>query len=149
MIIAAILGAKGSEVVSVSPEDTVLSVARTLSAHRIGAALVRDAGGTILGIISERDIVRGMAGNGPGTSLVPAAQLMTRDLVTVTPRTLVTEALAMMTEHRVRHLPVVEEEGAGMARLVGLVSIGDLVKARIDEAVYEAEELRAYVISAG
>jgi CBS domain-containing protein len=144
MIIASILGAKGDEVVTVHPEDTVLSVARTLTQHRIGAALVRDAEGRILGIISERDIVRGMAGTGPGTSQVAAARLMTQDLLTVTPRTLVTDALSMMTHHRVRHLPVLEEE-----RLVGLVSIGDLVKARIEEAVHEAEELRAYVVSAG
>jgi CBS domain-containing protein len=149
MIIAAILGTKGGEVVTVQPDDTVLSVARTLTRHRIGAALVCDAGGQILGIISERDIVRGMAGNGPGTSLVPAARLMTRDLVTVTPRTLVTEALALMTRHRVRHLPVLDGAGEGAMRLVGLVSIGDLVKARIDEALHEAEELRAYVVTAG
>ncbi|MBY0333238.1 MAG: CBS domain-containing protein [Acetobacteraceae bacterium] len=145
MIIASILGTKGGDVVAVAPEDTVLTVARTMTQHRIGAALVRDPQGAILGIISERDIVRGMAGHGPGTSLVPAAQLMTRDLVTVSPRTLVTEALALMTQHRVRHLPVLDEAG----RLVGLVSIGDLVKARIDEAEHEAQELRAYVVSAG
>lgn len=148
MIIASILNTKGSDVVAVGPGDSVLSVARALTEHRIGAALVRDAEGRILGIISERDIVRGMAGNGPGTSLVPAERLMTRDLVTVTPRTLVTEALATMTRHRVRHLPVLEEEGDGM-RLVGLVSIGDLVKARIEEALHETEELRAYVVSSG
>ena len=145
MIIASILGTKGGDVFAVAPEDTVLTVARTMTQHRIGAALVRDPQGAILGIISERDIVRGMAGHGPGTSLVPAAQLMTRDLVTVSPRTLVTEALALMTQHRVRHLPVLDEAG----RLVGLVSIGDLVKARIDEAEHEAQELRAYVVSAG
>lgn len=144
MIIAAILARKGSEVISVGPDDTVLAVARTLAQHRIGAALVRDAEGGILGIISERDIVTGMAGHGPGTSQLPARELMTRDLVTVTPRTLVTDAMGMMTEHRVRHLPVLEE-----GRLVGLVSIGDLVKARIEEAEYEKEELKHYVLSAG
>ncbi|MBX9698942.1 MAG: CBS domain-containing protein [Acetobacteraceae bacterium] len=145
MIIASILTHKGDEVVAVAPGDTVLEVARALTRHRIGAALVRDAAGAVLGIISERDIVRGMAGHGPGTSLVPAERLMTRDLVTVSPRTLVTEALALMTQHRVRHLPVLDDAG----RLAGLVSIGDLVKARIDEAEHEAQELRAYVVSAG
>ncbi|MDI3305853.1 MAG: CBS domain-containing protein [Acetobacteraceae bacterium] len=144
MIIASILKQKGTEVVSVGPEDTVLEVARTLTQHRIGAALVRDAEGRILGIISERDIIRGMAGHGQGTSQLPAGQLMTRDLVTVTPQTLVVEALGMITRHRVRHLPVLDGE-----RLAGLVSIGDLVKARIEEAEHEAEELKAYVVSAG
>jgi CBS domain-containing protein len=147
MIIASILTVKGDEVVAVSPDDSVLSVARTLSQHRIGAALVRDQGGTVLGIISERDIVRGMAGHGPGTSLVPAAQLMTREVVTVAPQTPVTEALALMTERRIRHLPVMETDAQGGAKLAGLVSIGDLVKARIEEAEHEAQELRAYVVS--
>lgn len=146
MIIASILNTKGSQVVSVAPEDTALVVTRTLAQHRIGAALVRDAAGAILGIISERDLVRGMAGHGQGTSQLPASQLMTRELVTVTPKTLVTDALALITHHRVRHLPVLEE---GSGKLLGLVSIGDLVKARIDEAVHVAEELRAYVVSAG
>lgn len=145
MVIASILATKGNQVISVSPEDSVLAVARTLTQHRIGAALVRDPQGAILGIISERDIVRGMAGHGPGTSQMPAAQLMTHDLVTVTPRTPVTEAMTLMTEHRVRHLPVLDDSG----RLVGLVSIGDLVKARIEEAELEAQALRDYVVSAG
>lgn len=145
MIIAAILGAKGHEVVTVAPGDTILAVARILARHRIGAALVGDGAGRILGIISERDIVRGMAETGQGTTMVPAETLMTRDLVTITPKTLVTEALALMTQRRIRHLPVLEADG----RLAGLVSIGDLVKARIDEAEHEAEELRAYVVSAG
>jgi len=144
MIIAAILATKGTQVVSVGPDDQILATARTLAQHRIGAALVRDAGGRMLGIISERDIVRGMAGQGPGTSQLPVSQLMTRDLVTVTPRTLVTEALALMTRHRVRHLPVLED-----GRLAGLVSIGDLVKARIEEAEHETQELKAYVLSGG
>ena len=145
MVITAILHVKGTQVVSVGPEDSVLSVARILTQHRIGAALVRDAEGRLLGIISERDIVRGMAGHGPGTTGLPASQFMTRDLVTVRPSTLVTEALAMMTHSRVRHLPVLEEDG----RLAGLVSIGDLVKARVEEAELEAESLKAYVVSGG
>ena len=144
MLIAAILKRKGTEVVSVSPSDRVVDVVRILDQRGIGAALVRDAAGQILGIISERDIVRGMAGHGPGTSQLPTEQLMTRDLVTVTPQTLVVEALGLMTNHRVRHLPVLVE-----GQLAGLVSIGDLVKARIEEAEYETETLKTYVASAG
>lgn len=143
-MISSILKGKGSEVVSVGPEDLVMAVARALTERGIGAALVRDAAGQVLGIISERDIVRGMAAQGQGTTQLPAKRLMTHDLVTVTPQTTVAQAMALMTHHRVRHLPVMEG-----GKLVGLVSIGDLVKARIEEAEHEAAELRAYVVSAG
>ncbi|MBK1661929.1 CBS domain-containing protein [Paracraurococcus ruber] len=145
MIIGAILKTKGTEVVAVAPGDTVLAAARLLGEHRIGAALVRGPAGELLGILSERDIVRGMAAHGPGTTGLKVEQFMTRDLVTVTPRTLVTQALALMTHRRVRHLPVLDDSGG----LSGLVSIGDLVKARIEEAELEAEELKAYVAAAG
>ncbi len=144
MIISTILKGKGAEVVSVGPGDPVLAVARVLTERGIGAALVRDPAGRVLGIISERDIVRGMANQGQGTTQLPAEKLMTRDLVTVTPQTPVSEAMELMTRRRVRHLPVLEN-----GQLVGLVSIGDLVKARIDEAEHEAAELKAYVVSAG
>ncbi len=145
MIIASILKAKGHEIVSVRPDDTVLAVARVLTQHRIGAALVRGPAGEMLGIISERDMVAGMASHGPGTTGLPVAQFMTHELVTVQPETLVAAALALMTHHRCRHLPVLDAGGG----LVGLVSIGDLVKARIEEAEQEAEELKHYVVSAG
>lgn len=153
MNIAAILKQKGDKVVSVGPDVPILDVARTLTEHRIGAVLVRGPAGEVLGIVSERDIVRGMAGQGQGTTQLPAERLMTRDLVTITPQTLVTDALAMMTRSRVRHLPVLEagglENGPRDGRLVGMISIGDLVKARIDEAEHEAEELKHYVVSGG
>ena len=143
-MISQILKNKGSDVVSVAPGDSVLSAARVLTERRIGAALVRDAAGALLGIVSERDIVRGMAEQGQGTTQLPVEKLMTRDLVTVTPHTSVGEAMGLMTRRRVRHLPVLEN-----GRLLGLVSIGDLVKARIDEAEHEAAEVKAYVVSAG
>ena len=143
-MISKILKNKGTEIVSVAPGDTVLAVARVLTQRNIGAALVRDVAGRLLGIISERDIVAGMANQGQGTTQLPTERLMTRDLVTVTPQTSVTEAMGLMTRRRVRHLPVLDN-----GQLVGLVSIGDLVKARIDEAEHEAAELKAYVVSAG
>lgn len=143
-MISSILKGKGKDVVSVAPADTILAVARILTERGIGAALVRDAAGALLGIISERDIVRGMANQGQGTTQLAAERLMTRDLVTITPHTSVVEAMELMTRRRIRHLPVLEDGG-----LVGLVSIGDLVKARIDEAEHEAAELKAYVVSAG
>lgn len=144
MTIAMILRGKGAEVFSVGPRDTVAVAARALAERRIGAVLVRDAAGAVLGILSERDIVRGLARHGEATERLDVAQLMTRDLVTVTPETAVAEALALMTNRRVRHLPVLQAGG-----LAGMVSIGDLVKARIEQAVHEAEELKAYVASAG
>ncbi|MGK7862905.1 CBS domain-containing protein [Falsiroseomonas sp. E2-1-a4] len=145
MTIAIILKRKGTEVISVSAQDTVGQVAQILAQHRIGAALVRDGGEDVLGIVSERDLVRAIGAHGAEAVMMPAAQLMTRALHTVTPRTRIAEALELMTDRRVRHLPVLEEDGS----LAGMVSIGDLVKARIEEAVHEAEELRHYVESAG
>ncbi|MDP3418260.1 CBS domain-containing protein [Falsiroseomonas sp.] len=145
MTIAIILKRKGAEVISVSAQDTVGQVAQILAQHRIGAALVRDGGQDVLGIVSERDIVRAIGAHGAECVTMPAAHLMTRALHTVTPQTRIAEALSLMTDRRVRHLPVMEEDGS----LAGMVSIGDLVKARIEEAVHEAEELRHYVESAG
>jgi CBS domain-containing protein len=145
MTIASILRSKGSQVISVAPHEDLTSIARTLAQHRIGAALVRDAAGHVLGIVSERDIVRAMARGEVSVLQLTATELMTRVLHTVSPQTRVTEALAMMTGRRVRHLPVLEAEG----QLAGMVSIGDLVKARIEEAETEALELRNYVSSGG
>jgi len=145
MTIASILRTKGSHVISVGALEEVAAIARTLAEKRIGAVLVRDEGGDVLGIVSERDIIRCVASHGEEAVRIPAQQLMTRALHTVTPRTLVAEALGLMTERRVRHLPVIAEDGS----LAGMVSIGDLVKARIDAALHEAEELRHYVETAG
>lgn len=145
MTIATILRRKGGDVVSVGAQDEVGSIARLLADRRIGAVLVRDGGGDVLGIVSERDIVRCIAVHGDAAVGMAASSLMTRALHTVTPRTKVTEALALMTDRRVRHLPVIADDGS----LAGMVSIGDLVKARIDEAVHEVEELRHYVETAG
>ncbi|MBL6454375.1 CBS domain-containing protein [Belnapia sp. T6] len=145
MVIASILRTKGNRVVALGPEETILSAARLLTENRIGAVLVRGPAGELLGILSERDIVRGMAAQGPGTTGLLVSQFMTRQLVTIRPETLVVEALGLMTERRVRHLPVLDAGGG----LIGMVSIGDLVKARIEAAVQEAEELKHYVVSAG
>lgn len=145
MTIAIILRRKGADVISVSPQDEAGQVAQVLAQNRIGAVLVRDAGGDVLGILSERDIVRALARHGAAAVTMPATQLMTRVLYTVTPAQHVAEALGLMTDRRVRHLPVIDEDGS----LAGMVSIGDLVKARIEEAVHEAEELRHYVENAG
>jgi CBS domain-containing protein len=143
MIIDKIIRSKGDEVVSVGPNDDVATIARILSDRRIGAVLVRDAGGDVLGIVSERDIVRAVSREGAAALAHTARELMTAELITVQRDTSVAEALALMTNHRCRHLPVLEQ-----GRLAGMVSIGDLVKARIAEAEQEAEHLRAFVTAA-
>ncbi|HWT09335.1 MAG TPA: CBS domain-containing protein [Roseomonas sp.] len=143
MNIKDILRHKGEDVFSVGPGEDVTAVASALAQHRIGAALVRDQQGDVLGIISERDIVRAVAREGAAALSHTARDLMTVDLHTATLATSIAEGLALMTQHRCRHLPVMEG-----GRLAGMVSIGDLVKARIAEAENEAESLRAFVTAA-
>jgi CBS domain-containing protein len=140
MTIAAILRYKGHEITSVSPTAKLTEIAVTLSDRKIGAVLVRDSANQLLGIVSERDIVRVFAREAAACQDMTAAQIMTRVLHTVTPSTTVDEALRLMTESRVRHLPVLADES-----LVGMVSIGDVVKARIEQQAQEVDSLTAYV----
>lgn len=144
MHIAAVLKRKGSTIITANPEDRVDAVARQLAQHRIGAVLVMKGDGVPAGILSERDIVRAVAADGAAALERPAADLMTRELVTGRPSDTVSQIMAVMTERRIRHLPIVEED-----RLVGLVSIGDVVKARLDDAELEVESLRGYVAGMG
>lgn len=143
MTVATILRHKGDVVFSVRPEDDVLAVAKTLSTHRVGAVLVLDQDAEILGIVSERDIARALAANGAGLLDMRAGQLMTRVLHTVSPATTEVEAMEKMTANRVRHLPVLHH-----GVLVGMISIGDVVKARIMEAERDVDALKAYVVGA-
>ena len=143
MTVASILRHKGSEVVSVEPALTALELARLLAARRIGAVLVRDRSGDIVGIVSERDIVGALGRQGPAALDLTARQLMTADVRTATPHTTVEQAMEMMTSGRFRHLPVLEG-----GKLVGLVSIGDVVKARISQQEQEVDSLKAYVAGA-
>lgn len=140
MTIAAILRHKGHEVARVAPTATIAEVARRLGEKRIGAILVLDAADQLLGIVSERDIVRALPTHGARTLDMTAAQLMTQVLHTATPHTSVAAAMAQMTERRVRHLPVLDG-----GRLIGIVSIGDVVKARSDQQDQEVDSLKAYV----
>jgi CBS domain-containing protein len=142
MTVGSILRRKGAGVVAVGPQERLEGVARVLAAHRIGAVLVRDEAGAILGILSERDLVRAVAEKGAAALALPAEEVMTRDVVTVGLATTVQQAMEMMTDKRFRHLPVMDE-----GKLAGLVSIGDLVKARIAEAEQEAEALRSFVVA--
>jgi len=140
MTVAAILRHKGTRVVSVEAADSVARVTATLAENRIGAVLVIDRADQLLGIVSERDIVRCLAANGARTLEMTAGQLMTRALHVAHPDTTVVEAMTMMTLGRFRHMPVLDE-----GRLVGLISIGDVVKARIMQQESEVDSLKAYV----
>lgn len=144
MIVAQVLKTKGSQVISVRAGDSIASITRTLAQHRIGAVLVLE-GDQVLGIVSERDIVRALAALGEAVMRMTAGQLMTRVLFTAGPASTVQDALQLMTDRRVRHLPVLHSDGA----IAGMVSIGDLVKARIAEAEGETEALKTYVATAG
>lgn len=140
MTVAAILKHKGYQVTAVDPTATVKDVAEVLAGQRIGAVLVMDRVDQLLGIVSERDIVRSLAANGARTLEMTAGQLMTRALQVAHPETSVAEAMRMMTAGRFRHLPVLDHD-----RLVGLISIGDVVKARIMQQDTEVDSLKAYV----
>ena len=140
MTLKAILTNKPSGFFSVPPEMRISGVIAMLAEKRIGAVLVVGNQNELLGILSERDIVRSLAGQAVATLELTASQLMTPRPTTATPATTVAEAMEIMTEGHFRHLPILD---AG--HLIGLVSIGDVVKARIDQTVHEVESLRTYV----
>lgn len=140
MTVAAILKHKGAEVVSVGPEETIEATASLMTARKIGSVLVMDEAGAVVGILSERDIVRGIAQFGAGAMVKPVRLLMSGTVISCRLEDTTGEVMARMTDRRIRHLPVIE---AG--RLLGIISIGDLVKRRIDEALMEADELRRYI----
>ena len=141
MNVDGILRTKGAVVVTIRPDATIGDLVRGLRADRIGAMIVSEDGRSILGIISERDVVRGLAERGSRILEAPVADLMTRDVVSCTPRDTVKQVMAEMTRRRVRHLPVVAD-----GVLCGIVSIGDVVKNRLEEMETETNVLReAYI----
>ena len=143
MIVERILKGKPSVIATVGADTSISEVCALLTERRIGALPVMD-GAQLVGIISERDIVHVLAEHGVKALEVKVADAMTRAVKTTTLQTTVEQAMAAMTAGRFRHLPVLE---AG--RLVGIISIGDVVKARLDEQQYEVENLRSYVVGAG
>jgi CBS domain-containing protein len=140
MKVAALLKDKGDTVVTATPEDTVASVADILKREGIGAVVVSGAGGSVAGILSERDIVRAIPAKGADLLESRVADLMTRDVITCTPDTEVDEVRKLMTEGRFRHVPVLED-----GKLAGIISVGDVVKLRLDELEAEAGALRSYI----
>ncbi|MBT6313389.1 MAG: CBS domain-containing protein [Alphaproteobacteria bacterium] len=142
MIVASLLNTKGRDVFSIAPGASVSDAARYLRDKGIGAALVLDQAGAAAGVFSERDLVNAIADQGNTALSLTVGDLMTKDVVSCSPRDPIPTVMATMTERRVRHLPVIDG-----GKVVGVVSIGDVVKSRIAEAETEAEALKAYIAS--
>lgn len=140
MLISQILKDKGGEVMTAAPDQTLDAVAKILSERRIGAVVVIEGDRRVVGIVSERDIVRVIAQAGSAGLAQPTSRHMTADVVFAHPGETVDALLGRMTDRRIRHLPVCVD-----GRLVGIVSIGDLVKSKIAEVEAEAEGLKTYI----
>ncbi len=143
MLVSGVLKDKGDMVFTASPGDSVAQVAQLLHQRRVGAMVVVEGDREVIGIVSERDIVRVVAEYGDAGLGRPVSACMTRDVIFAQPDETVDSLLERMTDRRIRHLPVCVNH-----RLVGIVSIGDLVKSKIAETVAEAEGLRAYITAA-
>ena len=142
MKLAELIRGKSHEIVKIRSDKSIAEAAIAMTENKIGALLVEGQDGTIAGILSERDIVGGMAPHGADLHDVEVSELMTRDVIRCSPNDSVNDAMAIMTDRRIRHLPVFEGDD-----LVGFISIGDLVKCRIMEVQSEAEALRQYITS--
>jgi CBS domain-containing protein len=142
MFVSDILAQKGGLVFTVTPGTSVAQLSQQLSTRRIGSVLVLDGEGAVAGIVSERDLVRALASHGAKAMELEARQVMTRDVVTCDPDDSIDQVMQTMTRGRFRHLPVVRH-----GELLGLVSIGDVVKARLEETKHETEALKAYIVA--
>jgi len=140
--VSTVLKLKGHDVVTVAPHQTVASVVKVLTQNRIGAVPVIDESGQLVGIISERDIIRAISEHAEAALTLHAEQLMTREVRTCSSEDRLVDLMQVMTVQRIRHLPVVQN-GA----LHGIVSIGDVVKQRLEEVQVEVEQLQSYIRS--
>jgi CBS domain-containing protein len=143
MRISDLLRVKGTRVVTVTPDTKVRHLLQVLAEHGIGAVVVSADGSSVDGIVSERDIVRALALRGAAVMSEPVTEIYTEQVRTVTPDTSLDDVMRLMTEHRMRHAPVVADGALG-----GLVSIGDVVKSRIDELETERTALADYISTA-
>jgi CBS domain-containing protein len=143
MLVSHILNEKGRDVLSIQPDATLQDAAAVLTRHRIGALIVRGDGGRLSGIISERDIVRAIAEQGPSALTLAVSARMTADVAVCEETDTIAEIMETMTRCRFRHMPVVEGD-----KVCGIVSIGDVVKTRIDETMREAQALKEYIATA-
>ena len=143
MSVEHILAGKGRQVVTIAPDRTLADAVTCLSERRIGAVVVVDGSGTVLGIISERDVVRAVAEAGGEALKAPVSSRMTAKVVTCVPTTSIDEIMGLMTEGKFRHVPVIEG-----GRLAGIISIGDVVKQRLGDIESEHRALRDYIATA-
>jgi CBS domain-containing protein len=143
MDIESILRSKGRAVATIAPGETVGAAVRELISRNIGALVVSEDGDSVDGIISERDIVHALAVRGADVMSLKVAEVMARPVVTCDPADSIDRLMAEMTNRRIRHFPVVRD-----GRLCGIVSIGDVVKNRLDEVEFEAQSLRSFIVGA-
>lgn len=143
MKISDVLRSKGAGVITVRPDETVSGLLALLDEHRIGACVVSSDGTHVEGIVSERDVVRQIHLSGPEILSVPVSQIMTSDVTTGTAHDEIADLAAIMTEQRVRHVPILDADGT----LAAIVSIGDIVKHRLSELQSERDQLRDYISS--
>ena len=143
MNVKAILAAKGGDIVSIEPTADLSAAAKLLSTHRIGAVVIRGAGGRLAGILSERDIVRAVSEQGADALSVSVGQVMTRNVTTCGENDSIADIMERMTAGKFRHMPVLRD-----GKLIGVVSIGDVVKQRVGEIEQDAEALRGYIQTA-
>jgi CBS domain-containing protein len=142
MFVSDILSRKGGLVHTVTPGTSVGQISQQLSTRHIGSVLILDSDDSLAGIVSERDLVRAFATHGAAALELEARDVMTREVVTCGPDDSIDHVMQLMTRGRFRHLPVVRH-----GELLGLISIGDVVKARLEETHHEAEALRAYIVA--
>ncbi len=140
MTVASILRDKGNTIISVFPGTPLMEVVATIASRRIGAVLVLDEAGELAGIVSERDVVKALATKGPELHAVNAGDVMTANVTTVAPETTINEAMELMDRGYFRHLPVLDK-----GVLVGIISVRDVVRARIGRHVEENESLVSYI----
>lgn len=140
MNVASLLREKGNTIIAVLAATPLMEIVDTISSRRIGAVLVLDEAGDLAGIVSERDVVKALAQRGPALVSVNASDVMTSDVTTVTPETTINEAMELMDRGYFRHLPVIDNDA-----LVGIISVRDVVRARISHHVEENETLVSYI----
>jgi CBS domain-containing protein len=143
MTVKTVLSHKGRDVVTIEPTATLERAVESLARHRIGALVVLGADQRVIGIISERDIVRALSAQGAAALSTPLAQVMTRDVITCSETDRMGDIMERMTTGKFRHIPVVEQ-----GRLAGIISIGDVVKHRLHEMETESAALRDYIQTA-
>jgi CBS domain-containing protein len=143
MNVKAILAAKSGDIVCIEPSADLAAAVKLLSTHRIGAVLIRGAGGRLSGILSERDIMRAISEHGATALTLPVRQVMTRNVATCGEDDSIASIMERMTVGKFRHMPVLSK-----GELIGLVSIGDVVKQRVGEIEQESEAMRDYIRTA-